>query len=124
MENWNDARIERIISILLITGVIVSASVVLLGGFGFLFRQGGQTADYHLFRGAPENLRSIAGVVAAAASLDARGLIQLGLLILIATPIARVAFSLVAFGLERDRSYMLLTAGVLAILLYSFVSPH
>jgi uncharacterized membrane protein len=48
-----------------------------------------------------------------------RGLIQLGLLLLIATPVARVAFSLLAFVLQRDRTYVMLTAFVLLLLLAS-----
>ena len=50
-----------------------------------------------------------------------RGVIQLGLLLLIATPIARVAFSVVGFALERDRMYVVFTLIVLAILLYSLL---
>jgi uncharacterized membrane protein len=50
-----------------------------------------------------------------------RGLIQLGLLFLIATPIARVGFSIVGFALERDRMYVIFTLIVLAILLYSLL---
>jgi uncharacterized membrane protein len=50
-----------------------------------------------------------------------RGLIQLGLLFLIATPIARVAFSIVGFAIERDRMYVVFTLIVLAILLYSLL---
>jgi uncharacterized membrane protein len=48
--------------------------------------------------------------------------IQLGLLILIATPVARVIFSLVGFVLERDRVYVAITLAVLAILAYSIGS--
>ncbi len=48
-------------------------------------------------------------------------MIQLGLLLLIATPIARVAFSVVGFAIERDRMYVVFTLIVLAILLYSLL---
>ena len=51
-------------------------------------------------------------------------MIQLGLLVLIATPIARVAFSLVAFALQRDRIYVIVTLIVLAVLLYSLTGGH
>ena len=50
-----------------------------------------------------------------------RGWIQLGLLVLIATPIARVAFCIVAFALEHDRLYVLFTVIVLIVLLYSLI---
>jgi uncharacterized membrane protein len=52
------------------------------------------------------------------------GLIQLGLLLLIATPIARVAFSVAAFALQRDRLYLVVTLIVLAVLIYSLTGGH
>jgi uncharacterized membrane protein len=51
-----------------------------------------------------------------------RGIIQLGLLLLIATPVARVAFSVVGFALERDRIYVGVTLIVLAVLMYSLLT--
>jgi uncharacterized membrane protein len=53
--------------------------------------------------------------------LAAKGIIQFGLLFLIATPIARVAFSVIAFALQRDRVYVSVTLIVLGLLLYSLV---
>nr|MBN2278700.1 DUF1634 domain-containing protein [candidate division Zixibacteria bacterium] len=47
------------------------------------------------------------------------GIIQLGLLFLIATPIARVFFSVFAFFRKRDYLYTLITLIVLIILLFS-----
>ena len=44
---------------------------------------------------------------------------QLGLLLLIATPVARVIFSAIVFAVENDRMYLLFTLLVLAVLLYS-----
>jgi uncharacterized membrane protein len=43
-------------------------------------------------------------------------------LLLVATPVARVAFSIVGFALERDRLYVVITTIVLAILLYSLIA--
>ena len=47
-----------------------------------------------------------------------RGLIQLGVLLLIATPVARVVFSAWAFARQRDWTYVLVTLFVLAVLLF------
>ena len=53
-----------------------------------------------------------------------RAIVQLGLVLLIATPVARVAFTLVAFARQRDRAYVMITTIVLALLLYSlFFAP-
>jgi uncharacterized membrane protein len=51
---------------------------------------------------------------------DPATIIQLGILLLIATPVARVAFALVAFAIERDRLYVAVSLIVLAVLLFSF----
>jgi uncharacterized membrane protein len=48
-------------------------------------------------------------------------LIQLGLLLLIATPVARVAVAIVGFALERDRLYTVISLIVLLILLASLI---
>ena len=45
-------------------------------------------------------------------------------MLLLATPVARVAFSVVAFALQRDRLYVAVTLVVLGILLYSIVGGH
>lgn len=57
-----------------------------------------------------------------ALELRSRGIIQLGLLLLLATPVARVAFSIYAFAHQRDLTYVFITSIVLAILLYSLAS--
>ena len=61
------------------------------------------------------------GVVAGALALRAQSVIQLGLLVLIATPIARVAFALLAFARQRDATYVAVSALVLAVLLFSLL---
>jgi uncharacterized membrane protein len=114
----NDHRLEVIISVLLRTGVIVSAAVVLLGGACFLSKHGHEQPEYHVFHGTPQVYRSISGVVHAAGPSNCQAIVQLGLLLLILTPIARVAFSLVGFGLERDGTYAVITSIVLVILIY------
>ena len=121
---WNDDRLQLVVSKLLISGVILSAVAVLTGAVGFLIVHGDAAADYRSFHGVPANLRSVPGILHAAATLDWRAVIQLGLLLLIATPVVRVGFSLVAFAMEKDRAYVVLTAGVLAILLYSLTSQQ
>ena len=118
---WSDERVEQLVGNLLRAGVIVAAVVTALGGVALLVQHGAARADYHLFRGEPGTLRTIGGVVGSALRLESRGVVQLGLVLLIATPIARVLLSLVAFVLQRDRLYVVVTAIVLAILLFSLV---
>jgi uncharacterized membrane protein len=117
--SWNDQRIEIIIGNLLRSGVVLSAAVVLFGAVIYLRHHGHEIPDFSSFRGEPESLRSIGDVLAGAFHGSGRAIIQLGILVLIATPVARVAFSAVAFALERDHLYVALTLIVLAILLFS-----
>jgi uncharacterized membrane protein len=117
--NWTDEKVETIIGNLLIAGVFLSASIVLCGGIIYLIYFGESTPAYNAFRGEPESLTSIRGILRYAFALHGRGIIQLGLLVLIATPVSRVAFSIFGFAAERDRMYVVFTLIVLLILLFS-----
>jgi uncharacterized membrane protein len=118
-EVWDDQRIEVIIGTLLRTGVILSAAVVLFGGILYLKHHGHEVPNYVAFHGEPEDLKSPREIFHDALGMNARAIIQLGLLLLIATPVARVIFSAVAFAIERDSMYVVITLIVLAVLLYS-----
>ena len=120
-QNWTDHKIEVIVGTLLRTGVSLSAFVVLFGGAIYLIRHGRSPADYRIFRGEPSELKSVPGIVRDAFTFHGRGIIQLGLLLLIATPVVRVAFSIWGFAEEHDRLYMAFTGLVLVILLYSLL---
>src|SRR5262245_28664970 len=94
----SDERMDQIIGNLLRRGVIVSALVVLAGGIVYLVRHGGEQGALESLRkwdkqAEPEELRSPGGILRKCVELRGRGLIMLGLLILIATPVARVLFS-------------------------------
>jgi len=121
---WTDERVEAIIGSLLRAGVFLAAGVVFAGGMLYLARHGTEAPRYGVFQGEPADLRTVSGIVADAGSLRGRGIIQLGLLILLATPVARVAFSVFAFALERDRLYLVVTLFVLAVLMFSLAGGH
>jgi len=116
---WTDRKVETLVGNLLRAGVLLSALVVFAGGVVYLARHGGERADYRVFKGEPSELLTIPGVLRAAFAFQGRGIIQLGLLLLIATPVARVVLSMVGFAAERDRMYVGFAAIVLVILLYS-----
>ena len=119
--NWTDKNIEEIVGNLLRIGVSLSAFVVSMGAVIYLARHGREPANYRVFHGEPSDLRSLSGIVRDAFHLRGRGIIQLGLLLLIATPVARVAFSIWGFAEEHDRLYMIFTGIVLIVLLYSLL---
>ncbi len=114
-----DEEFDALLAAVLRAGVVVSALVVIVGGAVFLARHGTERPSYHVFRGEPGDLRSVAGIGVSAVRGGGRGLVQLGLLLLIATPIARVVFSVAGFIRERDWLYVVVTLIVLALLAYS-----
>ncbi|MGH9552455.1 MAG: DUF1634 domain-containing protein [Terriglobales bacterium] len=118
---WTDKKIENILGNLLRAGVALSAAIVFCGAVIYLSRHGHATASYRVFEGEPSDLHSLHGIVREAMALNGRGIIQLGLLFLIATPVARVIFSIWGFAEERDNMYVVFTVIVLAILLFSLV---
>jgi len=118
---WTDERIEIIMSNLLRIGVIIAAVTVLIGGAFYLYHSGLQQPHYAIFKGEPAAFRSLSGIVQQAFSFHELGIIQFGLLLLIATPIARVLFSILAFFLERDYVYILITSIVFCLLIFSLV---
>jgi uncharacterized membrane protein len=118
-----DKHVDELMGLLLRSGVILAACIVLVGGMIYLARYP-RLSDYRAFQGEPENLRTIPGIFGEAVAFHGRGLIQLGLLVLIATPISRVTFSVFAFGSQRDWKYVSFTVIVLGVLLYSLLAPH
>ena len=121
---WDDVKLEQIIGDLLRAGVVIAAVVVFAGGIAYLAQNGTAHPDFHSFHGEPSALRGVAPILHDAARLDSRGIIQLGLLLLILTPIARVVFSVFAFAMERDRMYVVITLIVLSVLLYSLLGSR
>jgi len=120
----SDQEFDRLLGNLLITGVVLAALVVLTGGITYLVRHGAQHPNYKSFHGEPDSFRTVSGVVRSATEWSGRGLIQLGLLLLIATPVARVAFSLLVFLRQRDFLYCVFTLIVLGVLLFSLAGHH
>jgi uncharacterized membrane protein len=122
---WTDAWVEQVIGNLLRAGVMLAAVVVAAGGILYLVQEGGgpiKDKNLQEFRG--EQKLRVLDIVMDAGQFHSAGLIELGLLLLILTPIARVIFSIAAFALERDRMYVVITTLVLVILLYSLFSGH
>ncbi len=117
----DDRRLEIIIGRLLRAGVLLAAAIVLAGGGLYLAQNYSATAHFHTFRMEGDDLRTLGGIARSAAHFHGAGLIQFGLLLLIATPVARVVFAAVGFHLERDRLYTIVSLIVLAVLVFSLM---
>ena len=118
---WSDHEVEQLIGRLLQVGVLVAAAVVLIGGVMLLVQHGSRPVEFATFSTAASPLQGLTGIFRGALALDSMAIVQLGLVLLIATPVMRVALTLVAFALQRDRLYIVLTAVVLALLLYGLL---
>ncbi len=121
MHKLTDAQVDQMIGNILRIAVIIAAVIVLAGGILYLIQNGSKSPEYHVFMGEPKSLRTLSGILKEPHSLDGPGIIQIGLLLLIATPVARVVFSVVAFALQRDTTYVVVTLIVLTVLIYSIL---
>jgi uncharacterized membrane protein len=117
-----DRKAEAVVGIVLRGGVALAASIVFAGAVLYLFKHGLEKVRYGTFTGEAADLRLPAGIFRRALGGGPRGIIQAGLLILIATPIARVAASAYLFARRRDRLYVAFTLAVLSVLIYSLAS--
>lgn len=121
LEMPDDVAMDQKIGILLRVGMYTASAVILAGGILYLGKHGGDRLDYSTFRMLPQNLRSPLAICATAFHGDPEAIMQLGMMLLIATPVARVIFSLVAFASRRDLLYVVISAVVLAVLCYSLI---
>jgi uncharacterized membrane protein len=109
---------QSAIGTLLRAGVLLAAAIVVTGMISWLAVSARVHVDFGTFRGVAPGLDNLVGVARDALHLRSAAIIQVGLVVLILTPVARVALSAIAFALERDRLYVGLTLAVLAILLF------
>jgi uncharacterized membrane protein len=117
----SDRRVEQVIGGILRAAVLLAAGTVVAGAVPFLLEHGGDRPHYRTFRGEPRDLRTVSGVLEDAVALRAPGILQLGVLLLLVTPVVRVAFAGTAFALQRDLLYVLVSAAVLGTLLFSLL---
>jgi uncharacterized membrane protein len=116
-----DLKMEITISRMLRVGVSLAAFVVLVGAILYLWQAHGVETDYRHFHAIPTPVDHFWPVLESIRHLDSRSVIRLGILLLIATPIVRVAFCLYSFAMQKDKLYVLVSGTVLAVLLYSLL---
>jgi uncharacterized membrane protein len=122
MNNFKDKDMQVIIGWILRAGVAISMTVVFIGGAMFLYRHGHSIPNYREFKKVPYFIHNTGGIIEGVLHLRGQAIIQLGILLLIATPVARVVFSAIGFILEKDHLYTLITLIVLLIILLSMYS--
>jgi uncharacterized membrane protein len=123
-EAGEDHAMEMAVGTFLRAGTLLASVVLIIGGALYLIQNGTATPHHSVFRGEPEALRTVPGILQKTGAGSGRGIIQLGLLLLIATPVARVALSAVGFWKKRDWLFLGITLVVLASLVYSIASAY
>ena len=121
------SSMNNILGIALRSGVILSGVIIAVGTILFVANHSlDDTSAYLAYNPGliPHGNFpvSLTGIAIGLGSLDPFSVIELGFLVLLATPVARVALSLLLFAAEKDRMYVYLTAAVLAILLFSLLA--
>jgi len=118
---WADKDVEILMGTLLRFGVIFSGIVVIAGGMIYLVRHGHEEPAYRAFAGPNARWDNLPSIVRGVCAGHGKELIQLGVVMLIATPIARILFSVLAFLLEKDYLYVGITLIVLGVIVFSML---
>jgi uncharacterized membrane protein len=119
MSKPSDHDLDISIAIMLGVGVSLAAAVVFTGGILLFLHPAAPPGTFTHFHPASPGLRTLGGILQGAIRFEPASVVQLGLLVLIATPVARVFFCVVGFARQRDQLYVAISSTVLLILLYS-----
>jgi uncharacterized membrane protein len=118
-------QVEILISTLLRVGVVTSLTVVVLGAvLSFVHHPDYVSSKTELSRLTKPGAafpHTISEVIEGVRRLQGRAVVMAGLLLLIGTPVLRVAVSIFAFIYEGDWIFTMITSIVLMLLLLSFV---
>jgi uncharacterized membrane protein len=120
-DHFDDRRMEIMMGRLLQAGVLLASTVVLIGGVLYLKAHASTHPNYRTFTGEAANLRYPTRLLSLLKAGDPAAIVQLGILLLIATPVARVVFAVIGFAIERDRLYVAISLTVLAVLTFSLL---
>lgn len=107
---------ELFIGKMLRVGVFTACGIALFGGLLYVMQNMGHRVDYADFSSSMA-VHNLSDIFSGLISFDPIAIIDLGLVILLATPVLRVVFSVVAFLLEKDYLYVVITLLVLFIIL-------
>ena len=110
---------EMLLSTVLRSGVLLSAMLVGIGAILHLLHGGTPSSTYHPFRRSPFITSRLHELIHGFETEPGRSLVQVGLLVLIATPVLRVALSIGVFLKQRDLTYVIVTLFVFVVLMFS-----
>lgn len=119
MSQPTDQDVDISVAKMLRFGITLAAIVVFSGGVLYLRHPWSPTPNYSHFHAAGPELSTISGIFSGLLHLHPKSIIQFGLLLLIATPVARVVFCVIGFARQKNRLYVLVSSIVLLVLIYS-----
>lgn len=114
---FDDEKMELAIGVLLRVGVLLAATVVIAGSAMYLADHHGAHVSYRHFAAHPISVRRPAEMTGP----TSLAVLDIGILLLVAVPIVRVGFALVAFAWERDWLYTAVSALILAVLVWGML---
>ena len=119
MELMNEnKKMQQLISSTLRVGVMTACCIAILSGTYYLICHGSEPIpNYYTFHGEPSSLTSLSGIFGGLLHLKAANWIQLGVLVLMLTPITRIILSLFDFAHQRDWLYVTITMIVFLVIL-------
>ena len=120
MTKLGNVNVELVVSVVLRVGVLLAFIIVSTAGAIYLIQHHGDTLAFQQFQGENSDLRTLGSIWRFALGLRTDALIQLGLVVLIVTPIARVLMAAIGFAIDGDRLYLAVSVIVLGFLLFGF----
>jgi len=121
-----DEQIQNNLARVMVAGTIISASIIFAGLCWYLLANQGLKAGDHIFSGEPKYFENPVSMVRRAFEVHEvghrRSFIMLGVILLLISPVVRVAFAFCGFALQKDRLYAIISLVVLVVLLISFFS--
>jgi uncharacterized membrane protein len=113
-----DQEMDAQMGSVLRAGVVTACAIMAAGAVLYLLRHGGERESFRVFHGEPPALESVSGILSAVRAGSARGIIQLSVLFMIATPVLRVAFAVFGFARLKDWRFTLISLVVLGLLAF------
>lgn len=115
-----EERLRRLLARMMVWGVLLAAAIMIVGLAIFLWHHAGQRPGDHKFTGEPADLRHPVAIFRAALRGNDDCFLQVGVLLLLLNPLARVALAAAGYAMTRDRLYTGIAAVVFAVLVVSY----
>lgn len=119
----NLMRMEKAMSLILTTGMIISLIFVTIGGGLYLYQSGYENAA-QVFHSGVNFQTTVEQIFISAFSFSPFGIIELGVLMLVATQSVRVGLLVWYYAMKKDRAFTGISLFILAVLIYSFFFRH